>query len=86
MASGSSSIMCRGRGCWDSASVGWVERSDTHRVSATGLMGIAALHPSNALVVQRCLMQIARIKIQLLSSCHALLGSEHCSRAPLRKK
>jgi hypothetical protein len=25
----------------------------------------------------------ARIKIQLLSSCHALLGSEHCSRAPL---
>jgi hypothetical protein len=25
----------------------------------------------------------APIKIQLLASCHALLGSEHCSRAPL---
>jgi hypothetical protein len=28
----------------------------------------------------------ARTKIQLLASCHALLGSEHCNRAPLRKK
>jgi hypothetical protein len=28
----------------------------------------------------------ARTKIQLLASCHALLGSEHCNRAPLRRK
>jgi hypothetical protein len=28
--------------------VGWVERSETHRVGATSLMGIASLNPSYA--------------------------------------
>src|SRR5438445_8957983 len=31
--------------------VGWVERSDTHHVSTSRLMGIAALHPSYGLPV-----------------------------------
>jgi len=41
---------------------------DTHHVSATGLMGIASLHPSRALVVQRCFLQIARASKP--SCCH----------------
>jgi hypothetical protein len=66
---------------------GRVERSDTHHASAQELMGIAALHPFYAVVEQRCLVQIVRVsKNQLLSSCHALLGSEHRSRAPLSQE
>ena len=89
-ASGSSSIMCRGRGCWGStlrSCAGWVERSDTHHVSATGLMGFASLYPSYALVVQRCLMQIARASKS--SCCHHVMRClvvSICSRAPLRWK
>ena len=48
-----------------------VERSDTHHVSAKQLMGIAALHPSYALVVQRCLVQIARASKS--SCCHHVM-------------
>jgi hypothetical protein len=69
---------------------GWlprVHRSDTDHVSATGLMGFAALYPSYALVVQRCLLQIVRVSKS--SCCHHVM---RClvvsirSRAPLRKK
>jgi hypothetical protein len=46
-------------------------------------MGIAALHSSRALVVLLPDANRARIEIQLSAACHALLGSEHCSRTPL---
>ena len=71
---GWSSIMCRGRGCWGSAlrgCVGWVERSETHHVSAQRLMGFASLYPSYALVEQRCLLQITRVSKS--SCCHHVM-------------
>ena len=74
-----------GRGCWGSV-VEWVERSEpiTHSAMIDGFRcalpilrtGCATLFAANR----------TRIKIQLLSSCHALLGSEHCSRAPLSQE
>jgi catechol 2,3-dioxygenase-like lactoylglutathione lyase family enzyme len=89
-ASGSSSIMCRGRGCW----------GDSGRELRR--MGRAKRNPSclRAMIDGfRCVLPIlrtgcamlldanrARIKIQLLSSCYALLGSEHCNRAPLSQE
>jgi catechol 2,3-dioxygenase-like lactoylglutathione lyase family enzyme len=47
-ASGSSSTMCRARGCWCSRRVGWVERSDTHQSLRGSMMGFACALPSYA--------------------------------------
>jgi hypothetical protein len=75
-----------------------VERGEILRVSAQALMGFASAYArwatadEVALPIQRTGCEAlldansARSKMQLLSSCHALLGSEHCSRAPLSQE
>jgi hypothetical protein len=62
-------------------SVGWVERSDTHRPYAPALMGIASLHPSYQIhlrILARCargLLEVCPRKLRGRGECRAPAGT-----------